>query len=126
MRIPLLPDWPEERTTPAPYVECRKFADMITHCVVCRMPRNNERGGLNDSGYCQLCWQHIPERFRTAANRLTEERRMRFLLVRESRRLDRELPLLIPVWCEDRNSWMWRKRGQILPTGQIILDFNGS
>lgn len=105
--------------TPAPFVECRQFADMITHCKVCRLPRQNETGGLNDSGYCLPCWQHIYEPHRTAPGRGKEQRRMHWALIRAARGLDRSLCYLRLVWIKERNNWLWRKRGTVNPDGTI-------
>lgn len=104
-----------------PFVDSRQFADMITHCKVCRLPRSNATGGLNESGYCLLCWQHIPDRFRTAPARGEECRRMHWTLARAAQRLDRNLPYLRLVWIEERNTWLWRQRGEVItPDSEVI------
>jgi len=105
--------------SPAPFVECRRFPDMITHCKTCRLPRSNATGGLNGSGYCLPCWQHIYEPHRTAPGRGMEQNRMHWLLTRAAAALGRPLPYLRLVWIEERNNWLWRRRGTITQDGTI-------
>lgn len=109
----------EPEPAPCPFVALLtgEFADMITHCKVCRLPRRDD-WPLQGNGYCESCYTHIPERFRQPPNRGHEERRMFWLLRRTAQRFERPVPYLTLIWCFDRNTWLWRKRGTIDGTGR--------
>lgn len=108
--VKLLPDW-KETPIVAPFQPLRngELSDMITHCKVCRLPRADD-WPLNDSGYCELCYTHIPERFRTAPGRGREENRMSNAVRRAAKRLGRELRVPHLYWSEERNTWLWSLR----------------
>ena len=85
-----------------------EFADMITHCVTCHAKRPADP--LNGSGYCQPCWEYIPARFRTAAGRGDEQRRMFQLVKKAARAKRRDLRVPTLYWNEERNTWLWSVR----------------
>jgi len=104
---------------PAPFGENHDYPDIITHCCVCRQPRAEAEDGLNYSGCCRLCWEHIPERFRTPPNRAFEQRRMLRVLRDAAKQQNRRLPYMRLIWNEERNTWTWRQRGWVLANGDV-------
>lgn len=95
--------------------------DWMTNCCVCHISRS-ESWPLNDSGYCQSCWEHIPARFRSADGRGTENNRMARCILAAAKRLNRCFIVPSLHWIEERNTWLWREGVYVAtPRGLDVL-----